>query len=205
MKAHYSVKGLFVDYKKFDDETLLRLIASAQENALGELYDRYGRLVYSMALNTVGEPTLAEEITQDVYLRVWEKAGTYRSDQGKVITWLASIARYRAIDVLRRQSVRPEGNRAILSEEDAFELPDPINTEDQVEISQRKQHIRNAIAQLPEEQRRALAMAFFQGYSHTEIAEILNEPLGTVKTRIRLAMQKLRTILQEGMITPREI
>jgi RNA polymerase sigma-70 factor (ECF subfamily) len=194
-----------VDYKKFDDETLLRLIASAQESALGELYDRYGRLVYSMALNTVGEPTLAEEITQDVYLRVWNKADTYRSDQGKVITWIASIARYRAIDVLRRQSVRPEGNRATWSDDEPFELPDPGDIEELVETSQRKQRIRAAIAQLPEEQRRALALAYFQGYSHTEIAEILNEPLGTVKTRIRLAMQKLRGILQEGKASPGEI
>jgi RNA polymerase sigma-70 factor (ECF subfamily) len=194
-----------VDYKKFDDETLLLLIASAQESALGELYDRYGRLVYSMALNTVGEPSLAEEIAQDVYLRVWNKADTYRAEQGKVITWLASITRYRAIDMLRRQSVRPEGNQATWSEEEPFEISDPSDIEELVETSQRKQRIRSAIAQLPEDQRRALALAFFQGYSHTEIAEILNEPLGTVKTRIRLAMQKLRTILQGELSPPGEI
>lgn len=194
-----------VNYKETDDETLLRLIARAQENALAELYDRYGRLVYSMAFNTVGDSSIAEEITQDVYLRVWEKANTYRPDQGKVVTWLASIARYRAIDILRRQSVRPEGNRAAWAEEEAFEPPDDTNIEEQVETAQRSHHIRSAIAQLPLEQREALSLAYFQGYSHTEIAAILNEPLGTIKTRIRLAMQKLRQLLHEDQVSPGKI
>jgi len=185
-----------MDYKKLDDPTLLRLVSQAEENALGELYDRYGRLVYSMALNAVGDPALAEEITQDVYLRIWNKATTYKVEQGKVITWVASITRYRAIDVLRRLSVRPEGNLAEWAEEEPILPPDPVDVEEQVDISERKHKIRTAVAELPEEQRQALAMSFFQGYSHAEIAEILNEPLGTVKTRIRLGMQKLRQTLQ---------
>jgi len=193
-----------VDYQKADDETLLQLIAQAQENALGEMYNRYGRLVFSMALNAVGDPSTAEEITQDVYLRIWHKAETYRAEQGKVITWIASIARYRSIDVLRRQSVRPEGNRAPWAEEE-LELPDPLDIEDEVEASQRRHQIRSALNQLPEEQRQALALAYLQGYTHTEIAELLGEPLGTVKTRIRLAMQKLRQMLHAGTIPNGEI
>lgn len=187
-----------MDYKKLDDSTLLRMIAQAQENALGELYDRYSRLVFSMALNSTGDASLAEEITQDVYLRIWNKAETYDPQQGKVTTWIASITRYRAIDVLRRLSVRPEGNRTTWAEDEGFDLPDPVDIEEEVEISQRKQYVRQAISALPADQRIALSLAFFQGYSHSEIAEILNEPLGTVKTRIRLAMQKLRQLLQEG-------
>lgn len=185
-----------MDYQKLDDETLLRLVTQAQERALGELYDRYGRLVYSIALNSVGDPATAEEITQDVYMRIWNKAATYRAEQGKVSTWIASITRYRSIDVLRRLSVRPEGNRANWAEDEDFNTPDPINIEEEVETSQRKQQVRQAIAELPEEQRMALSLAFFQGYSHSEIADILNQPLGTVKTRIRLGMQKLRQTLQ---------
>jgi RNA polymerase sigma-70 factor (ECF subfamily) len=186
-----------VDYKKFDDAALLRLIARTQEQALGELYDRYRRLVYSMALNATGDAGLAEEITQDVFLRVWNKAETYRPEQGKVVTWLSSIARYRSIDLLRRQAIRPEGNRAAWTEEGNSLPSDGPDIEGEVMISQRKQKVRRAINQLPAEQRQALAYAYFQGYSHSEIAEALNEPLGTVKTRIRLAMQKLRNLLQE--------
>jgi RNA polymerase sigma-70 factor (ECF subfamily) len=184
-----------MDYKALDDETLLRLIAGAQENALGELYDRYSRLVYSMALNALGEAAMAEEVAQDVFLRIWQKAGTYRSEQGKVMTWIASIARYRAIDVIRRQNVRLEGNRVAWASEETFDLPHPSNVEDEVESSQRGQRVRVAMARLPEAQQQVLAYAYFQGYSHSEIAEILNEPLGTVKTRIRLAMEKLRQVL----------
>ena len=186
-----------MDYKKFDDAALLRLIARTQEQALGELYDRYRRLVYSMALNATGDAGLAEEITQDVFLRVWNKAETYRPEQGKVVTWLSSIARYRSIDLLRRQAIRPEGNRAAWAEEGNSLPSDGPDIEGEVVISQRRQIVRKAIDQLPTEQGQALAYAYFQGYSHSEIAEALHEPLGTVKTRIRLGMQKLRHLLQE--------
>jgi RNA polymerase sigma-70 factor, ECF subfamily len=186
-----------VDYKQLNDQALLRLVAQSQENALSELYDRYGRLVYSMALNSVGDPALAEEITQDVYLRIWNKATTYQEEQGKVMTWIASITRYRSIDMLRRLKVRPEGNRAIWAEaEIPFETADPVDVEEEVELTQQSEKIRKAVAQRPVDQRQARTLAFFNGYSHTEIAQILNEPLGTIKTRIRLAMQKLRQTLQ---------
>ena len=195
----HGIQGQPVDYNKLNDEALLRLIAQAQENALGELYDRYSRLVFSMALNSVNEPALAEEITQDVFLRIWNKATTYQAEQGKVMTWIASITRYRSIDMLRRLKVRPEGNRATWAEEEddePFDLTDPIDIEYEVELNQRSENIRKAIAQLPADQRQALTLAFFKGYSHAEIAQILNEPLGTIKTRIRLAMQKLRQTLR---------
>lgn len=183
---------LAVDEQKLNDETLLYLITHAHEEALSELYDRYSRLVYSIAVNTVGDAALAEEITQDVYLRIWNKAATYNPEQGKVITWISSITRYRAIDMMRRLSVRPEGNRASWAEGEAIETPAPTDIEEEVEIADRRQQIRQAIAELPEEQRMVLSLAFFQGYSHTEIADMTNQPLGTVKTRIRLGMQKLR-------------
>jgi RNA polymerase sigma-70 factor (ECF subfamily) len=111
------------------------------------------------------------------------------------MTWIASIARYRALDVIRRQNVRLEGNRVAWASEETFDLPHPSNVEDEVESSQRGQRVRVAMARLPEAQQQVLAYAYFQGYSHSEIAEILNEPLGTVKTRIRLAMEKLRQVL----------
>jgi RNA polymerase sigma-70 factor (ECF subfamily) len=190
-----------VDYKKLDDEALMRLIAHAQEQALCALYDRYSRLVYSMAFNATGDSGLAEEITQDVFLRVWNKAETYHPEQGKVVTWMSSITRYRAIDLLRRQGVRPEGNRLAWVEDVGHDLPDAMDVEFEAEVALRRQRVRMAMAQLPPEQRQALAYAFFQGYSHSQIAEALNEPLGTVKTRIRLAMQKLSQLLHEDKLS----
>jgi len=186
-----------LDHKKFDDQVLLRLIARGQEDALGELYDRYGRLAYSLALNATGDASLAEEIVQDVFLRVWNKAETYRAEQGKVVTWLTSITRYRAIDMLRRHAIRPEGNRTVWAEDAPPLVSDSMAIEDEVASLQRRQQIQRAMRQLPSEQRQALAYAFFYGYSHSQIAAALNEPLGTVKTRIRLGMQKLRELIPE--------
>jgi RNA polymerase sigma-70 factor (ECF subfamily) len=185
-----------VDYSKLDDNTLMRLMAGQQEQALSELYDRYSRLVYSLTINILIDEALAEEVTQDVFLRVWDKAGTYNSNLGKVSSWLVSIARNRAIDVYRSRRKRPEGNLAGFSIDDALDLPAPTDVEAEVELARRQQRVRRAMAQLPEAQRLALAYAYFLGYSHSQIATELNEPLGTVKTRIRMAMQSLRMLLE---------
>jgi RNA polymerase sigma-70 factor (ECF subfamily) len=178
-----------------DDNLLIQRIAQANSGALSELYDRYSRLVYSLAVYMVADAGLAEEITQDVFLQVWRKAGSYQTDLGKVTTWLTSITRHRAIDMLRRQNVRPEGSWTGL--EDALDLPgENLAVEPQVLYSAQREHIRRALAALPPEQRIAVSLAYYQGLTQQEIAERLNEPLGTVKTRIRLGMQKLRQILQ---------
>jgi RNA polymerase sigma-70 factor, ECF subfamily len=187
------------DCSKLTDIALLRLIARAHAPALGELYDRYGRLVFSLALNVVGDQPTAEEITQDVFTSVWEKAATYRPEQSKVSTWLSSITRYRAIDILRRRDVRPDHHSVSWGEAAVEELVDTASTSDLAETAMNRQSVRAAIAALPPEQQRALALAYFRGFSHSEIATLLNEPLGTVKTRIRLAMIKLRTLLQEEL------
>lgn len=189
--------GLATDYASQDDATLIRLIAQAQAEALAQLYDRYSRLIFSIALAMVDDHDIAEEITLDVFVRVWQKAGTYRADQAKVSTWLTHITRHHTIDVLRRRGARPEQynlswdeitDGAALSSSDPQEL---------VELSLRRARVRAAIAQLPADQKQALVLAYFRGYTQRQIAEALNQPLGTVKTRIRLAMQKLRDLLQD--------
>ena len=184
-----------MDYTRLNDEALLRLIAHSQENALSELYDRYSRLVFSIALNTLAIPERAEEVTQDVFIRVWEKASTYDAEQGRVVSWLTSIARHRSIDLYRQTLTRHEELNLSWQEAESIDLPDGQNVEREVDLLQRQQRIRRAVAQLPPEQKQALGMAFFQGLTHPEIAEALGEPLGTVKTRVRLGMQKLRSIL----------
>lgn len=189
-----------MDYTVFDDQALIRLIARSREGALSELYDRYSRLVYSMALNALGEPAIAEEITQDVFIRIWDNADSYRAEKAKVVTWITSMTRYRSIDVMRRRKVRPEGHTVSWDISDIEPSPDQTDhtdVEQQVEINQKAQLVRKAVALLPEEQRQALSYAYFMGYTQQEIADVLGEPLGTVKTRIRLAMKKLRQTLEQ--------
>lgn len=186
------------EFDGWDDARLLRAMAAGQMAALGALYDRYGRLAYSLAVNIVNDSALAEEITQDVFMQVWNAAGAYRAEMGKVSTWLTSITRYRSIDRLRRLRVRPEGHAQGWEDGEMPDLPDGMHVEAEVEAGQSQRQVRAAVAQLPVEQREALALAFFQGYTHQEIAAQLGEPLGTVKTRIRTAMQKLRRLLEEA-------
>jgi RNA polymerase sigma factor (sigma-70 family) len=185
-----------VDHPILDDEALIRLIVHDRPEALSELYDRYSRLVFSVALNSVGDYATAEEITQDVFLRVWQRADQYRADQGKVSTWLSSIARYRAIDVWRRQSSRPEQHSLAWADLSPGALPRADGPAQSADLALERERVRTAVSQLPDEQKQALALAYFKGYSHSQIAEHLGLPLGTVKTRIRLAMEKLRQTLQ---------
>jgi len=193
-----------VNYTDLDDANLMLLIAARETAALGKLYDRFGRLVYSMAYNVLGDGALAEEVTQDVFIKVWEKGETYHPGQGRVGAWLASLARNRSIDIYRSRKVRPEGNLVGFPVEEALDLPDDANVEAAVEAQDRRRQLHQALAQLPDAQRLALSYAFFKGYSHGEIAEVLKEPLGTIKTRIRLAMQKLRELLGEELSLPEE-
>lgn len=193
-----------MDYSKFDDAALIRQIAQARPEALSELYDRYSRLAFSLALHIVGETEMAEEVTQDVFFRIWEKAETYHEEQARVSTWLTSITRNRSIDLLRKRKVRPEGSS--IGWEELLPGWEPASDgrgpEELTAQAIQTQHVRLAVSRLPVEQQKALAMAFFEGYSHSEIAERLGEPLGTVKTRIRIGMQKLRNLLQEEQIHP---
>ena len=185
------------DYARYDDETLISLIAKLQTEALDQLYDRYNRPIFSLALMIVGDRATAEEITLDVFMRVWQKAGLYRADQARVSTWLTHIARHHAIDILRRRAVRPDQYALSLDE---ITPGVPFPTQDPGELAEhslRRERVHAAIAHLPADQRQALTLAYFGGYTQTQIAEVLKQPLGTIKTRLRLAMQKLRDFLRD--------
>lgn len=190
-----------MDFSSLDDTALIGLIAGAHSEALSILYDRYGRLVFTIAINVVGDVETAEEITQDVFVRVWEGAGSYRAEMAKVSSWMISIARHRAIDELRRRGTRPEKDSSPWPDESALERTDSLplldGPEETVENSLRDHGVRQAVASLPAEQRVVLGLAFFKGFSHSQIADMLGEPLGTVKSRIRIAMQKLRDTMAE--------
>ncbi len=185
------------DYARHDDESLIRLIAQLQEGALSQLYDRYNRLVFSLALAIINDRATAEEITLDVFMRVWQKAGTYRRDQAKVSTWLTHIARHHAIDILRRRAVRADHYAVNLDDATSNRGLSDQDPQEFAELSLRRERIHAALAQLPEDQKQALVLAYFNGYTQHQIAEALNQPLGTIKTRIRLAMQKLRDFLRD--------
>ncbi len=189
-----------LDYSTLDDEALIRLIVHARAEALSELYDRYGRLVFSLAFNSVGDRATAEEITQDVFLRVWQQARQYRADRGKVSTWLTGITRHRAIDQLRRRGSRPEQHSVAWAEISPGAEPAVNGPEQTAALVMERARVRAAIDLLSEEQQRVLALAYFQGFSQSQIAEALGLPLGTVKTRLRLGMQKLRDTLQENRV-----
>ncbi len=179
-----------MDYSTLDDSVLIGLVARRDEAALSVLYDRYNRLVFSLALRVVGERALAEEIVLDSFWSVWRAANSFVADRGRFVAWLMSVARHRAIDELRRLNVRPEGNSVEL--DDALKTPQADQLEEVVDLHQRRDLVRSILAQLPGPQRQALEMAYFGGLTQQEIADKTGTPLGTVKTRMRLGMLKLR-------------
>jgi RNA polymerase sigma-70 factor, ECF subfamily len=182
---------------QLDDPALIDLIAQQSESGLAALYDRYHRLVFSIALSIIGRVEDAEEITLDVFTRIWQHAGTYRSDRAAVRTWLSHLARNRAIDVLRREAVRPMRHSVGWAEAGGEPIADGPAPEAAVQLAMLQRRVRQAVCALPENQQEVLALAFFKGYSHTEIAGALDLPLGTVKGRIRAGMQSLRAHLAD--------
>ena len=173
-----------------NDSALVERMIQRDADALAELYDRYGRVVFGILHQMLPGPEAAEEVCQDVFHRFWRAAATYRGDRGAVRTWLIAIARNAAIDWRRTRGKRSE-REAELGEE-ALSLPAPRSVEDLVAERIRAERMRALVAELPPEQRRCVELAFWGGLSQTEIAAQTATPLGTVKSRIRLAMEKLR-------------
>lgn len=185
------------NFQSPDDVALIQAVVRREPEAFDVLYERYVRFVYSISLRILNHSELAEEVTLDVFERVWEKADSFEAARGSVKSWLARMTRNRAIDRLRYEQVRPDFRA--LSWEDWFQdlhggRPGP---ESRAAAELQRGRVREAIEELPPEQQVVLAYAFFGGYSHREIAEQLSLPLGTVKTRVRLAMQKLAFLLRD--------
>lgn len=177
------------------DSDLMQLIMQEDQDALMALYGRYGSQVYSLALRVLRHATLAEEATQDTFLKVWHKSLSWDPTKGQLGSWLLTIARYTAIDHLRREQ------RQVATEIDQLEsLPDPSANFGVVGDArwQDGQLLRELMAELPPEQAQVIELAFFQGLTHSELAEHLDLPLGTVKTRARLGLQKLRALWMES-------
>ncbi|MGH2351555.1 MAG: sigma-70 family RNA polymerase sigma factor [Chloroflexota bacterium] len=181
------------DYSALDDDTLVRLVVQQDVRALEALYQRYSRPIFSLALKILGDREVVEEVVQEVFLRLWTRAFGYDPQRGKLLSWLLTITHHRAIDELRRRRSQPEVDGlqeqlAAIEETDA----DPSKSFAQVE---EREVVQQALAQLPEAQRRPIQLAYYGGLTQVEIAHVLKEPLGTIKTRMRLGMQKLRLLL----------
>ncbi len=184
-----------VDYSILDDVALVTLIARRDERALGALYDRYSRLAFSLAVRIIGDRALAEEITADSFVSVWRASGSYSAERGRFVAWLMSVVRHRAIDELRRLRVRPEGSAVELNETLQTTVH-PDGLDDVLDARQRQEVVRSALAGLPAPQREALELAYFGDLTQQEIAAKMGAPLGTIKTRMRLGLLKLREELQ---------
>lgn len=184
-----------------DDEALLPRLAAGDRAALDRLYDRYAGPTYALLLRIVADRQLAEDLLQEVFVRVWQRAGSYQAERGRVLTWVLSIAHNLAIDEVRRQRRRPQEaeERTDASVTDllaAVPTAEP-GPEQVVWEQQRRAQINEAMRQLPEAQRVLIELAYFEGYTQSQLAARLGEPLGTIKTRLRLGVQKLRGILGE--------
>jgi len=188
-----------VDYTTLRDEELMDRLAGCDLAAFETLYDRYGDLVYSVSLRVVGDTYVAEDVTQDVFVRVWRRPEQFDLRRGKFVTWLLSVTRNRSIDHRRSQARRMRHEMAPSIEEEEDVLPSEDSRDDpaaQTVLSDECAAVRAALDVLPPEQKLAIQLAYFGGLTQQEIANKLGQPLGTVKTRIRLGMQKMRGALQ---------
>lgn len=177
------------------DADLIGRVAQGEARALEVLYDRYSSVVFSFALRIVADRELAEEILQEAFFRAWQQGSNFSPGRGTFITWLLSITHNLSIDEIRRRRRRPMKADSEEPEQVLAGVPDTgsgADVEGEVWLGALRDTIGHALAQLPPAQREAIEMAYFQGLTQREIAEALGEPLGTIKTRMRLGLQKLR-------------
>jgi RNA polymerase sigma-70 factor, ECF subfamily len=185
---------------KSPDSALVALAASGDERALGDLYDRYGGMAYSLACAIVGEHADAEEVVADAFAQIWRSASGFDSARGSVAAWVATITRTRALDLVRSRKRRArvlEEAAVVTDEGETLVLAPTLEAADRgAERSETSAIVRRSLDDLPAAQRRVIELAYFGGFSQSEIAAQLSEPLGTVKTRMRTAMEKLRQALR---------
>jgi RNA polymerase sigma-70 factor, ECF subfamily len=183
--------------ERLGDEELMPLLADKDPEAFEVFYDRHGGAAYSLAYRIVGDRSAAEDVTQEAFLSIWRSGARFDRARGSVRAWTLGIVRNRAIDALRRQSGKAPkldfDDEAVLEQRPSAEL-----TDEQALQRESAREVRGALSELPDEQSKVIELAYFGGFSHSEIAEMLSMPLGTVKGRMRLGIEKIRTELAEG-------
>lgn len=171
------------------DEDLISLVEAGDADAFATLYDRHSRSAFSLAYRMMGERQAAEDLAQDAFIKVWRNAGSYRAERGSVRTWLLSIVHNRGIDQLRSTASRRRTQEKI---EASAPRSQPSEAFTETWRNSQRDQVREALRSLPPEQLKILELAYFSGYTHVEIAELLSLPLGTVKGRMRLGLKKIR-------------
>jgi len=180
-----------------DDASVIRAMQAGERNAVAVLYDRYGSAAYGLALRITSDATMAEDAVQDAFVSMWQQAERFDPDRGQVRSWLLTIVHHKAIDAARRRTRRAE--RALTVESEQF-VASYGNPAEQAERSMEASAVREAIAHIPEEQRRTIEMAYFMGLTHVEIAEEMGVPTGTVKSRLRIGLEKMRDYLRPKVL-----
>ena len=182
------------------DEDLMSLVQEGNSDAFAVLYDRHGRSAYSLAYRMMGERQAAEDLVQDVFLRLWRSTASYRADRGSVRTWILTIVHNRGVDQIRSSSSRRRTQDKV---EASAETSQPSEAFTETWRNSRRDEVREALKTLPPEQLKILEMAYFSGYTHVEIAEMMDLPLGTVKGRMRLGLKKIKDYFDaKGMTVP---
>jgi RNA polymerase sigma-70 factor (ECF subfamily) len=174
------------------DEELVEAVARADEEALGELYDRFGKIAYGLAYKILQDAALAEDAVQEAFLQIWGSAGSYRPERAKASTWLLTFVHRRAVDLVRREQTRRTA--PVVGEPQGS---DPGADEAAVTRS-RREIVQDALRRLPAEQREPIELAYYAGLTQSELAERLGQPLGTIKSRMFTGLQRLRVLLAEA-------
>jgi RNA polymerase sigma-70 factor, ECF subfamily len=181
------------DLAHFTDEALLSLVASADDQALAELYDRFGGVAYGLAFRILRDESLAQDAVQDAFLAVWRTADRFLAERAKASTWILTLVHRRAVDLVRRQE-RRRG-------EPLESVPEPVaseQVEEQATIRFQRQVVQEALRRLPPEQREALELGYYAGLTQTELAERLGQPLGTIKSRMFTGLTRLKDLLAQA-------
>jgi len=181
------------DLARMSDEALLSLVASSDEDALAELYDRFGRIAYGLALRILRDPALAQDAVQEAFLGVWRNADRFLAERAKASTWILTLVHRRAVDLVRREDIR-RGEPL----ERAPEPADPRTAEDEASLGFQRRLVQEALSQLSPEQREALELGYYGGLTQSELAERLGQPLGTIKSRMFTGLSRLRDLLDEA-------
>jgi RNA polymerase sigma factor (sigma-70 family) len=179
-------------FAHLSDEAVIALIARSDEQALAELYDRFGRVAYGLALRILRDEALAEDAVQDAFLTAWRRADTFMPERAKASTWLLTLVHRRAVDLVRR-----EERRRTEPIETAGERAGDGPAEDVVWLRYERERVQAALRQLPDQQREALELAYYGGFTQSELAERLGQPVGTIKSRMFSGLGRLRDLLAE--------
>jgi RNA polymerase sigma-70 factor (ECF subfamily) len=189
-----------LDLRSLADEEVMQLVRRGDARAFEVIYERHSAAAFSLAYRMMGTRSGAEDVTQDAFLSMWRSGARFDSARGSVRTWVLGIVHHRAIDALRRATVHDKRRAGDEGIEERFEARERT----EVEAARREEAgtVRNALRSLPADQSQVIELAYFGGFTHTEIADMLDAPVGTVKGRMRLGLKKMRSQLGEGKVAP---